>query len=60
MIRRTHSLFLYLKDVNGIDEPEEEEEEVDINIDEGFLSDSSGEPVNVPAVETVETVSPRF
>ena len=38
-------------DENGIDEPEEEDEEVDINIDEGFLTDSSGNTVDIPLVE---------
>ena len=41
-------------DESGIDEPEEEDEEVDINIDEGFLTDSSGNTVDIPAAEEVE------
>ena len=43
-------------DESGIDEPEEDEEEVDINIDEGFLTDSAGNSVDLaPAAETVDT-----
>ena len=38
-------------DEDALDEPEEEQEEVDVNIDEGFLSDSSGNMVDIPAVE---------
>ena len=50
------SLF---KDVDGIDEPEEVDEEVDVNIDEGFLSDSAGNTVDIPPVEMVEQVATR-
>ena len=46
-------------DESGIDEPEEEEEEVDINIDEGFLTDSAGNTVDIPIAEEVE-VEQRF
>ena len=45
-------------DEAAIDEPEEEQEEVDINIDEGFLSDSSGNTVDIPvAAETRSNVA---
>ena len=39
-------------DTNAIDEPEEEDEEVDINIDEGFLTDGDGATVEVTPIET--------
>ena len=35
-------------------------EEVDVNIDEGFLEDSSGNPVNIPSVDTEVDVEPRL
>jgi len=41
-------------DEAALDEPEEEQEEVDINIDEGFLSDSSGNTVDIP-----QAIEPR-
>ena len=39
-------------DEEGIDEEEEEQEEVDVNIDEGFLEDDQGNAVELPVVET--------
>jgi len=44
-------------DEDALDEPEEEQEEVDVNIDEGFLSDSSGNVVDVPSVEARANVA---
>merc|ERR1712106_1028378 len=44
-------------DEEALDEPEEDQEEVEVNIDEGFLSDSSGNTVDIPTVESRSNVA---
>lgn len=45
-------------DEKAIEEPEEEIEEIDVNIDEGFLNDSQGRAVDLPSPAHVKTVVP--